>query len=418
MNADYDPKHEVIVRQYERWRYPQPIQDLAAWAQGNWEQFDPVHVHRILWPDREYNPNLDILIAGCGTNQAAAFAFTNRTAKVVGIDVSQRSLDHQQYLKDKYGLWNLELHRLPIEELSSLEQDFDLIVSTGVLHHLADSLTGMKALASCLRPDGALGIMLYAKYGRMGIDLLETAFRDLGLSQDQKSIHMVREMLSLLPPEHPVQSYFKISPHLAESDPALVDTFLHGRARSYTIDECRDLVDSAGLAFQGLLLNSPYYTHNWFPPGSAVRSTVDTLPDAKIWSLMEHLHVRNGCHFFMACRSDRPEKSYRIDFSTNDSLSYVPMMRMRCGLDGTELFRPDWRMSLTPAQFRFVRYADGRRTIREIADRVAQSGEGPRASATDFEEFGRKLFESLWRLDFVSMALAAPAKRKVRAKPV
>jgi 2-polyprenyl-3-methyl-5-hydroxy-6-metoxy-1,4-benzoquinol methylase len=54
----------------------------------------------------------------------------------VAIDISQSSLDHQQYLKDKYGLRNLELHLLPIEELSMLETGFDLVVSTGVLHHM------------------------------------------------------------------------------------------------------------------------------------------------------------------------------------------------------------------------------------------------------------------------------------------
>ena len=48
-----------------------------------------------------------------------------------------------------------------------------------------------------------------------------------------------------------------------------------------------------------------------------------------------------------------------------------------------------------------------RRTIREIAARVAQSGRSPRAGATDLEEFGRKLFQSLWRLDFHAMALNA-----------
>lgn len=416
MNADFVPSHEVVVRQYERWRYPQPIQDLAAWAAGNWEWFDPFHTHRILWPDQEYKADLDILVAGCGVNQAATLAFTNRAAKVVGIDISQSSLDHQQYLKDKYGLWNLELHRLPIEELPTLGLDFDLIISTGVLHHLADPAAGLSALGSCLRRDGVMGIMVYAQNGRLGIDMLESAFRDLGMGPDETSIHMVREMISLLPPEHPIQSYFKVSPHLAQSDAALVDTFLHGRARSYTIDDCRELVDSAGLAFQGLLLNAPYYTHDWFSPGSAVHSVVNALPDPQVWSVMERFHVLNACHFFMACRSDRPKDSYTIDFSTVASLDYVPVMRMLCGLDGAEIFRPDWRMGLTPAQLRFVRYADGRRTIREIAERVAQSGEAPRASAADFEDFGRKLFESLWRLDFVSMALNVKSRRPARVK--
>jgi ubiquinone/menaquinone biosynthesis C-methylase UbiE len=71
----------------------------------------------VLWPDRDYRPGLDILIAGCGTNQAAIFAFSNPTANVVAIDISEPSLDHHQYLKDKLGLDNLELHLLPIEQL-------------------------------------------------------------------------------------------------------------------------------------------------------------------------------------------------------------------------------------------------------------------------------------------------------------
>ena len=152
-----DPRSDVVVRQYERWRYPRPIQDLEGWIAGNWEWFDPSHAHRVLWPDRDYKPDLDVLIAGCGTNQAAVFAYTNPAARVVAVDISQPSLDHQQYLKDKHGLWNLELQLLPIEELPTLKLEFDLIVSTGVLHHLADPTTGMEALKSCLRKDGAIG---------------------------------------------------------------------------------------------------------------------------------------------------------------------------------------------------------------------------------------------------------------------
>ena len=182
MNEDLNTG--IVSRRYEA--HPEPIHDLEAWTNSNWEWFDPVHAHSTLWPDRDYKPDLDILIAGCGTNQAAVFAYTNRSAKVVAVDISQPSLDHLQYLKDKYGLENLELHRLPIEELSSLKRNFDLIVSTGVLHLLPDPVAGMKALRGCLRRDGALGVMLYAKYGRMGVEMLQSAFRDLGIGSGRR----------------------------------------------------------------------------------------------------------------------------------------------------------------------------------------------------------------------------------------
>lgn len=402
-----NPKADVVSRQYERWRYPEPIQDLEAWLRSNWQWFDPSHASRIFWPDREYKRGLDILIAGCGTNQAAVFAFTNPDAKVVAVDISQPSLDHQQYLKDKHGLWNLDLRLLPIEELPTLGMDFDLIVSTGVLHHMAEPLAGMKALAACLRPDGAIGVMLYAKYGRVGVEIMESVFRDLGLRQDDASVRVVKETISLLQADHPVRSYLKISGD-TRFDAVLVDTFLHGRARSYSVDDCLDLVTSAGLEFQGWLLKAPYYHHDLLVPAPEFYPALSALPEPKVWSVMERLHTLNACHFFIACSLDRPKKSYAIDFSTIGCLDYVPLMRMRCGLSGAELFRPDWRMTLNGAQLPFVRNIDGSRTIRDIAGLVAQSQGAGRGSVADFEKFGRKLFQSLWRLDFLAMALKPP----------
>ena len=407
-----DPRADVVSRHYERWRYPQPIEDLEGWTANNWQWFDPVHAHRILWPDREYKPDLDILIAGCGTNQAAVFAYTNPAARVVAVDVSQPSLDHQQYLKDKHGLWNLELHLLPIEELPTLGLDFDLVVSTGVLMVLADPLAGMKALAGCVRPDGAIGVMVYAKYGRIGVELLQSVFRDMGLGLDDASVQIVKETVSVLPQDHPVRSYIKLGG--AEDlrfDTGVVDTFLHGRDRNLTVDDCLDLVTSAGLIFQGWLLNSPYYAHDLIAAPNGLYPVVNALPETKLWSVMERIQTSNGCHFFMACRPDRPKESYTIDFSTEDSLEYVPLFRMRCGLSGAEIFRPDWRVSLSAAQLPFVQHVDGRRTIREIAERVAQSGGTQRGNVAQLENFGRKLFQSLWRLDFLAMALNANSPR-------
>jgi hypothetical protein len=80
-------------------------------------------------------------------------------------------------------------------------------------------------------------------------------------------------------------------------------------------------------------------------------------------------------------------------------------MRMRCGLSGAEILRPDWRVTLNTAQLPFVQHIDARRTIREIAACMARSETSPRISVTDLEKYGRKRFQALWRLDCVAMAL-------------
>lgn len=394
-----DPRVDGVSRQYDRWEYPPPVTDLEVWSKNHWDWFDPFWAHRVLWPNREYRPDLDILIAGCGTFQAALIAFMNRAAKVVAIDVSSSALSHEQYLKDKHGLHNLELRLLPIEEVSALGGDFDLIVSSGVLHHMADPLAGLRALGECLRRDGALGVMLYAKYGRFGVELLESVFRDLGFAQDEVSVELVKEAIALLPADHPVRNYFKRGRDLLD-DGALVDTFLHSRQRSYTVAECLDLVSAAGLAFQGWFHKTPYYPNDLLMPANGFTSVLEQLPDVKLWSVMERLQAANATHFFLACRPERPKEDYAIDFSTAGSLDYVPVARTACLLSGDELLSPGAKLKLDLTQLRLLQHVDGRRTIREIVACVATQ-----ESKAALELFGRNLFQSLWRLDFLAMAL-------------
>jgi len=399
-----NPLADVVSRQYEKWRYPAPIEDLESWLRDSWQWFDPTVSQRILWPDREYQPGMDILIAGCGTNQAAVFAYTNPGANVVAIDISDPSLDHHRYLKEKHGLSNLELHRLPIEEAPSLGREFDLIVSTGVLHHMAEPPAGMKALAKCLRQDGAMAIMLYARFGRAGVEMMQSVFRSLGLRQDEPSLAIVKEAVSLLSQDHPLQSYMRIAPDL-DNDAGMVDTFLHGRDRSYTTTDCLELVESANLAFQGWFFKAPYYPSPLTSPQSQFYGAVDELPDAKKWSVMERINTLNGCHFFIACRKDRPKESYKIDFAPDAAVDYIPRFRYRCGTRGTQISRPDWSLTLSPIHLAFVQHVDGKRTIADIVNLVSKSGFLPQDYSADPLEVARRLFDALWRCDFIEIAL-------------
>lgn len=398
-----DPLRDVVSQQYERWIYPAPIRDLEQWLQGSWQWFDPSHAHRLMWPDRDYRPAMDILVAGCGTNQAAVIAYTNPSAHVVAIDVSSASLDHHRWLKDAYGLDNLELHQLPIEDVASLDRNFDLIITTGVLHHMADPEVGMRALAHRLRPEGVLAVMLYADYGRIGVQMMQSVFRDLGLQQDEASLDIVRDALSQLGPLHPLASYLQIAPDLGD-DAGLVDTFLHGREKAYTIDECRGLVESSGLVFQDLFLRASYY-----PPVSSTSpffSAVAGMPREQQWSIMQRINSSNACHYFLACRPERPADSYVIDLDADHARDYVPSLRKGCGLTGAALHRHDgWTRELAPVQVALVERIDGHRSISEIIDAVVASGAFARSDHGEIEAVALETFRSLWQQDFVALGI-------------
>ncbi len=67
-------------------------------------------------------------------------------------------------------------------------------------------------------------------------------------------------------------------------------------------------------------------------------------------------------------------------------------------------------MTLDDNQFAVVQQIDGRRTIREISAAARAVPTGPQGNAPPtVEKYTRKLFESLWRLDFLAMAIPAAA---------
>src|SRR4029077_21171210 len=123
---------EEVRAFYERDPYPPPADSLVKYRRfGQCRQSRRVDYH-VFWPLRPYREDLSILIAGCGTSQAAKHALRWPAAHVTGIDFSATSVQHTETLKRKYSIDNLQVHQLPIERVDDLETSFDQIVCTGV----------------------------------------------------------------------------------------------------------------------------------------------------------------------------------------------------------------------------------------------------------------------------------------------
>src|SRR5215510_3801638 len=153
---------------YEWFPYPRPIDSLEKYRRLGQDRQTRRTDYHLFWPARPYREDESILIAGCGTSQAAKHALRWPAAHVIGIDFSATSVRCTEELKRKYDLNNLQVRQLPIERVSDLEMSFDQIICTGVLHHLADPDAGLSALRGALKPDGAMHLMVYAPYGRAG----------------------------------------------------------------------------------------------------------------------------------------------------------------------------------------------------------------------------------------------------------
>jgi SAM-dependent methyltransferase len=191
--------------------------------------------HRI-WPDQRPRENQEILIACCGTSQAARYAAREPHARITVIDVSDASLRHTRDLQRKHNLENLELHKVPIESVSELGRSFDLMVCTGVLHHLPDPDRGLRALRDVLRPDGAMRVMVYARHGRAGIYMMQEYCRLLEIHPSASDLRSLAATLDALPKDHPIAN---VQPRANDFrlPEAMPDALLHPQDRAYSVPE-------------------------------------------------------------------------------------------------------------------------------------------------------------------------------------
>src|SRR3954452_16107598 len=77
---------------YDHYPYPRPVDDLENY-QRLWQDRQRRRAdHHLFWPDRTYSEDRSVLVAGCGTSQAAKHALRWPAAQVTGIDASATSV--------------------------------------------------------------------------------------------------------------------------------------------------------------------------------------------------------------------------------------------------------------------------------------------------------------------------------------
>src|SRR5574338_180203 len=301
--------------------YPPPLENLDR-VRDMWRD---ENIHRaeyhLLWPHKQYRADFDVLVAGCGTWQAAKFALCHPAARVVAIDISPTSLQHTDALKQKYNLTNIETRQLPIENADELDQRFDLIVSTGVLHHLADPDAGLRALKSVLGAEGVMYLMLYAPYGRTGVLMLQEYCRRLGVGTTPEEINDLTQVLRMLPQFHPLVSMMRGARSGLDAN-ALVDALLNPRDRTYSVPELFEFVERNGLKFARWYWQAPY-----LPQCGAISDTPHTsrlvaLPERDQYAQMELFRGLMTNHDFIVEGSD--VQNPKISFDNEDYLRYVP----------------------------------------------------------------------------------------------
>jgi 2-polyprenyl-3-methyl-5-hydroxy-6-metoxy-1,4-benzoquinol methylase len=389
---------------YESHPYPQPLDNLDRHRELYRNPDRRRALSHLLWPTEQPRANREILVAGCGTSQAAAHALREPGAHVTAIDISETSLSHTRDLQQKYTLQNLDLHRLPIEQVHELGQTFDEIVCTGVLHHLQDPDIGLCSLRNVLAPNGAMHLMVYAAYGRAGIYMMQEYCRLLGVGVTEEELRDLGAMIGALSSEHPVSGVARRTKDFRHPD-ALADALLHPQDRAYTVPQLYAWLERCGLSFGRWFEQAPY-----LPLCGAIASMPHAARLVALSPRVQHAAVEllRGTmtkHSLIACRSDRLEASQPITFDGDAWRGYVPLRvpwtlsvreRLPPGSAAVLINRahtyPDLALPLDAAQQRIFSKIDGIHSIDEILRDAKGVGD---------DEQARRFIRQLWEYDLI-----------------
>jgi len=240
-----DKNINYLKSHYENYSYPEPVQDIEKeLIEKNIVYYDdPTYNWHKIFPEKAFSKNkISILVAGCGTEQAAIIAKLSPQHDVIGVDLSSNSLKNQKRLIDKHKINNLKLICSDFRELK-FEQKFDLIISTGVIHHLEDPGSALKYFYENIKDDGAISLMVYGNKSTFATNELRKLFFQLNLRQNKESIEYVRKIFNKINPAHPGVIHTKNSSEL-KYDSGIVDHILHQSEHFYSIREFNTLLNN------------------------------------------------------------------------------------------------------------------------------------------------------------------------------
>lgn len=193
-----------------------------------------------------------ILDAGCGSGyKSLTLAEANPGAKIVGIDLSEKSVEIARERLKFHGFTEAEFHVMPIEEVGSLGYEFDYINCDDVLYLVPDTLQGLICFKSVLKKKGIIRGNLHSKIGRQTMFRMQEIWRRLGLMEEEdheKKSQLVKATMRNLK-DKVLSKQVCWGERYENSDELMFSNHLLVGDKGFTIPELFALLRESGLEF-------------------------------------------------------------------------------------------------------------------------------------------------------------------------
>jgi 2-polyprenyl-3-methyl-5-hydroxy-6-metoxy-1,4-benzoquinol methylase len=199
-----------------------------------------------------FGETAEVLVAGCGTGaHPMELARKLKGARVLAIDLSLSSLAYAVRKTPPELAGRLEFAQADILQLNDLGRSFDVIDSSGVLHHMADPAAGLRVLVSLLRPSGFMRLGLYSRTARSEISAARRYVAERGYASTAEDIRRARQ--DILASEYcsvaVTNDFFTTS--------ECRDLLFHVQEHQMTLPQIKTMLSENGLRFIGFEFAPP-----------------------------------------------------------------------------------------------------------------------------------------------------------------
>ncbi len=249
-NVSQKVKSQYEANPYPRWRYGNHSESQKiSIVQGINNEIKPNYII-----SNSGNDQLKILLAGCGTGNQILHTQSYKNAQVTAIDLSLSSLSYAQKKINELGINNVELIQMDILEVNLLKKKFDIILCSGVLHHMDDPSKGLKTLLRILKNNGFLKLGLYSELARQVIVKARNYISSKELKTNEDNIRNFRQKiisgeLSELKSFQSIGDFYSLS--------EFRDLCFHAQEHRFTMNKLQKTLKSNELEFLGFLLPKP-----------------------------------------------------------------------------------------------------------------------------------------------------------------
>lgn len=387
MDASPDPDYQRALQMYRD--FPMPIRSPEADESGDYQRLgdDDFLIRNLLFGGRNiFSGDCRILVAGGGTGDSSLY-FAKRLrdlgspGHVVHLDQSPAANAHFRERANRAGLTNVDVQERSLFDLSE-EKDglFDYVNCNGVLHHLDDPLRGLRTLKAVTKPDGGMGIWLYAKYGRTGLYHIQNLVKQLigDGPIDGRAVELAKTVLRDLPESSVGRSAGSptldsitsgTSPDVRGEQ--IADRFLNFKDRPFSARELFRFLDDAEMHFAAwqAYFEAPLYEPSFFIKAPEIRqalagrSTYDRAEFAEGWHCLLNMH-----RLYIA---PRPASPLLADDRVWKWIGTAPVNELK---PGALISIPSWmetfKLRLPTLLIDFVQRLDGVSTVAEVAARL------------------------------------------------